>query len=120
VTVVLGVGLSSRATSTEVRDLVGALLRAHRLTISDVSAIATRQRFVDDPRLALGPPVVGFSDVALQRASPAPPARTVGIPARVAEAAARLAVPGEDVRVSAVERSPHATAALARPIEAER
>ncbi len=78
--VVVGVGLSSRATATEVRDLVGAALRAHRLALDDVQAIATRTSLAGDPRLQLGLPVVGVADDVLVDRSDLPSARSASRP----------------------------------------
>lgn len=116
--VVVGVGLSSQASAAEVADLLGEVLRRHDLRLADVGVIATRQRFVADPRLQLGRPVVGFSDSDLEQAS-SPPLRTTGIRAKVAETAARLATAvdgGTAWIVTPVERSAHVTVALARPV----
>ena len=108
--VVVGVGLSSRATATEVRDLVGAALRAHRLALDDVQAIATRASLAGDPRLQLGLPVVGVADDVLVDRSE-PPERSVGIPARVAETAA-LVTGGAEELLEPVRRSAGVTVAL--------
>ena len=108
--VVVGVGMSSKATRSEIADLLAGLLVRHGLTMGDVTTIATRRCFVGDERLALGPAVVGFADDELVAAS-APPARSVGLPARVAETAAALAsghAPGTEAWIA---RSAHATAA---------
>ena len=109
--VVVGVGLSSRATATEVRDLVGAALRAHRLALDDVQAIATRTSLAGDPRLQLGLPVVGVADDVLVNRSELSE-RSVGIPARVAETAA-LVTGGAEELLEPVRRSAGVTVALA-------
>jgi cobalamin biosynthesis protein CbiG len=109
--VVVGVGLSSRATAGEVRALVDEALVAHRLGLSDVEAIATRASLAGDPRLALGPPVVGVPDEVLEERSD-PPERSVGIRARVAETAA-LVAGGSAELLEPVRRSAGATVALA-------
>ncbi|MCU1500794.1 MAG: Cobalamin synthesis C-terminus [Ilumatobacteraceae bacterium] len=106
----LGIGMSSRATATEVRELVEAALAEHRLTLDEVALIATRQRFAGDPRLRLGPPVSGIDDDALEAAS-LPCTRSFGIRARVAETAAALAAGGHVV--GTVQRSAHVTLAVA-------
>jgi cobalamin biosynthesis protein CbiG len=108
---VVGIGLSSEATTDEVARLLSRLLEDAELSLADVDAIATRQRFVDDVRLALGPPIVGFDDDVLIAAS-APVARTIGIPARVAETAASLFVGSDVDQHWAMARSAHVTAAL--------
>ncbi len=105
---VLGIGLSSRASSDEVRQLVEEALREHALDLADVAVIATRRRFAADARLRLGPPVVGFADAELESASE-PCARTFGIHARVAETAAGLAGSGV---VGPLRRSAHVTLAI--------
>lgn len=113
--VVLGIGLASSATLEEVRTLVDTVLQRHRVGLDDVAAIATRDRFVDDERLQLGPPVVGYPDTLLEAAS-APCTRTVGIRARVAETAALLASGGEASTgqpAVPVARSAHVTVAIA-------
>ncbi|MEX2626193.1 MAG: cobalamin biosynthesis protein [Ilumatobacteraceae bacterium] len=112
--VVVGVGMSSRATATEVRSLVEAALRGRHLDLDDVTAIATRERFVRDPRLDLGRRVVGVDDHHLEAVS-VPVERTVGLRARVAETAAlTIASRGEGATLlGAVERSAHATVAIA-------
>ncbi len=74
----------------------------------DVEAIATRACFVADDRLALGPPVIGFADDVLIAAS-SPTERTVGIPARVAETAARIAVGADPAAELRTARSAHTT-----------
>ena len=87
---VVGVGVSSGASTDEVTALVATLVREAGLDIADVEAIATRSSLASDPRLALGPRVVGFTDDELVAAS-RPTTRSIGIPARVAETAALLA-----------------------------
>jgi hypothetical protein len=118
VTTVLGIGLSSNATADEVAALASAVLAAADRRLADVRVVATRSRFVGDTRLALGPPVVGFEDDVLVRASERP-SRAVGIPARVAETAARLAASGAPV-IERVARSAHVTVALVDDVEATR
>jgi hypothetical protein len=112
--VVLGVGMSSKATSGEVRALVDAALSDRCLVLDDVVVVATRERFVSDERLAFGRPVVGIADATLEAAS-APCERSFGLRARVAETAALLTAstrfPGH--LVGAVERSAHVTVAVA-------
>ena len=119
--VVLGVGMSSKATAEEVRTLVAAALGHHHLQLSDVAVVATRQQFVLDGRLALGRPVTGVADEELVAQS-GPCERTVGLCARVAETAAllaanRLASEGRAATLLApVQRSAHATVALVLPV----
>lgn len=107
---VLGIGLSSRATAEEVADLVHAVLAEAGRTMADVDLVATRACFVADARVALGPEVVGFGDDVLVAGSD-PPERAIGIPARVAETAARLAA-GDGAAAARVARSAHVTVAL--------
>lgn len=109
--VVVGVGLSSAATSDEVRQLVVEVLDRHGLPFPP-TAIATRARFVDDPRLDLGCRVIGVDDDELLATS-APVSRTLGIAARVAETAAVLATRPGGRLLGASQRSAHATAAVA-------
>lgn len=115
--VVIGVGLSSAATASEVRTLVDELRRELGVAIDQIAVIATRECLVDDPRLTLGPPVLGLNDDDLVARS-APVERPFGIQARVAETAA-LAVAsatGGAQLLTPVRRSAHATAAAARPM----
>lgn len=112
--VALGIGMSSKATAEEVRELVQRALQQRRLDLGDVQVVATRDRFTHDTRLDLGLPVNGVSDDRLVAAS-APCDRPVGLPARVAETAALLAVgEGDAELIGPVDRSPHATVAVAR------
>lgn len=113
--IVVGVGLSSSATAAEVRATVALALAEHERTLADVAAIATRTRFLDDPRLRLGPPLVGVDDDALVAAS-APTTRPRGIAARVAETAALLAARRGDAAgelLGPSRRSAHVVAAVA-------
>lgn len=112
---VIGIGLSSSATTSEVEALVGGLLRELGVGLADVAAIATRERFVGDPRLTIGPPVISIVDHELVARS-APVERSVGIPARVAETAALAvaAAHGRAQLLALVRRSAHVTAAVAR------
>lgn len=112
--VVLGIGLSSKATAEEVRTLVHHALSDRQLDLANVCVVATRDRFVDDHRLDLGVPVDGMTDERLLAAS-APCARPIGLQARVAETAALLATGCEDAAlIGQVERSAHATVAVAQ------
>lgn len=113
-TVVVGIGMSSRATVGEVQDLIDEVLRAASLTRADIAAVATRQCFSDDARLPAGIAVDLVPDADLVAASP-PPDRTVGIPAQVAVTAATLATQrrwGSAQVVVPPRRSRHATAAI--------
>lgn len=112
---VLGVGMSSKATADEVRGLAVRVSEAAGVTLGSVTAVATRERFVGDDRLRFGPPVVGVADGILLDRYPVPDRvdgdRRFG--ARVAEGCA-LAVAGEPAELLvATTRSAHATAALA-------
>ena len=109
--VVIGVGLSSKADAAEVRLLVENALADRALGLDDVATIATRSKFTDDPRLHLGPPVIGYPDEVLEEKS-APCERTVGIRARVAETAAMLASGVDPGAVDALWRSAHVSVAL--------
>ncbi len=118
--VVLGVGMSSKATAKEVRTLVVAALNDRHLQFDDVAVVATRQQFVLDQRLAFGKPVTGVADERLVAAS-VPCTRTVGLCARVAETAALLAAiqlgseGSTAILLGSVQRSAHATVAIAAP-----
>ena len=118
--VVLGIGMSSKATAEEVRALVSAALRGHQLQLGDVAVVATRQQFAFDKRLAFGRPVTGVSDQRLVAES-GPCERTVGLCARVAETAALLAATQLGSQgttatlLGSVQRSAHATVAIAAP-----
>lgn len=111
--VVLGVGMSSKATAAEVRTLIDDALRTRNLRFDDIDIVATRERFLLDDRLAFGLPVVGIDDARLE-ASSAPCVRTVGIKARVAETAALLAASAAAHLLGPVERSAHVTVAVVR------
>jgi len=111
--VVLGIGLSSQATADEVRALVHHALSDRHLDLADVCLVATRDRFVHDRRIDLGVPVDGVTDEHLVAAS-APCTRPVGLQARVAETAALLAAGSRDALIGPVERSAHATVAVAQ------
>jgi cobalamin biosynthesis protein CbiG len=109
--VVVGIGLSSAATTDDVRALVDEALATRGHSRQAVAMVATRTKFVADPRLDLGYPIIGIDDERLEAAS-APVDRAVGIQARVAETAALLALPGAHI-VGPVERSTHVTVAVA-------
>lgn len=111
--VVLGIGLSSKATAEEVRSLVDLALTNRRLDLGDVCLVATRDRFGLDVRVDLGVPIDAMTDERLVAAS-APCARPIGLQARVAETAAVLAAGSREALIGPVERSAHATVAVAR------
>jgi hypothetical protein len=111
---VLGVGMSSKATAEEVRDLVRQVVGQAHVDLDAIALVATRDRFVADDRVRLGPPVAGVADATLLDRYPAPE-RTVGrgFAARVAEGCA-MAAAGESAELLVgTTRSAHATAALA-------
>lgn len=109
--VVVGVGISTRATRDEVADLVRSTL-AHHCVQSAAVTIATRAVFAEDERLQLGCLVIGIEDDELIAHS-RPVDRSIGIPARVAETAARLAAGPNGRLLGRTHRSSHATAAVA-------
>lgn len=110
---VLGVGLSSKASRQEVRELVDAVVTQAVLGMDAIGFVATRVRFVDDDRLRLGPPVLAIDDDVLLAQYPAPLRTDGGFAARVAEGCALTgAGPGAELLVATI-RSAHATAALA-------
>lgn len=110
---VLGLGLSSKATAREVLDLVETVIAQAAVSLDAIGFVATRARFVDDDRARLGPPVLGVDDSELLAQHPAPPRSGAGFAARVAEGCALIgAGPGAELIV-ATTRSAHATAALA-------
>jgi len=114
--VVVGVGMSSKATAAEVRTLVISALRDHRLSLDDVAAVATRERLVRDRRLDLGTPVVAVPDDVLVAASE-PCDRVIGLPARVAETAALVTIGEDAATLIGVARSAHATVAIAARVD---
>lgn len=110
---VLGVGMSSKATRREVRDLVDTVVAQAAVGLDAINLVATRIRFVDDERVRFGPPVLGVDDSDLLAQHPAPPRPDGGFAARVAEGCALTgAGPGAELLVGTT-RSAHATAALA-------
>ncbi|MFV0523350.1 MAG: hypothetical protein ACK5RL_02510 [Acidimicrobiales bacterium] len=109
--VVVGVGMSSRATRDEILALVTATL-AHAGHNFPPGTIATRSHFVGDPRLDLGCPIVAFDDQLLVDRSP-PLDRRAGLPARVAETAAALAARIDVADVGPTARSAHVAVAVA-------
>jgi cobalamin biosynthesis protein CbiG len=110
--VIVGIGLSSRASAEEVERLVRELLSRHGLAFPP-DVIATRARFTADPRVALGCPVVGIDDDELLAASPPVPRRR-GLPAQVARTAALLAAGPGGCLLEPDGRSRYVTAAVAR------
>lgn len=110
---VLGVGLSSKATRREVRELVDKVVAQAAVGLDAVALVSTRKRFVDDDRVQLGPAVLGVDDGDLLARYPAPTRPDGGLAARVAEGCALTgAGPGAELLVATM-RSAHATAALA-------
>ena len=112
---VLGVGMSSKATGDEVRRLVERVVETAGVGLDAVGAVATRERFVDDERLRLGPPVLGVADTVLldryPTAGPDVGDRRFG--ARVAEGCALTGAGEQSELLVATTRSAYATAALA-------
>ncbi|HEX4866809.1 MAG TPA: cobalamin biosynthesis protein [Acidimicrobiales bacterium] len=110
---VLGIGLSSKATRLEVHELVDTVAAHAAVCLDAIGLVATRMRFVDDDRVRFGPPILGVDDSDLLAQYPAPPRPVGGFAARVAEGCALTgAGPGAELLV-ATTRSAHATAALA-------
>jgi len=110
---VLGVGLSSKATRNEVRELVHTVAAKAAVGLEAIGLVATRMRFVDDDRVRFGPVVIGVDDNDLLAQYPEAPRPDGGFAARVAEGCALTgAGPGAELLV-ATTRSAHATAALA-------
>jgi len=107
----LGVGLSSKATGDEVHGLVDEVLLQAGLPLQDIELLATRFRFVDDPRVRIGPPVVGVEDAVLLDRFPEP--GRVGFAARVAEGCAIIGAGSGAELLVPTTRSAHATMALA-------
>ncbi len=110
---VLGVGMSSKATRREVRELVDTVVAQASVRLDAIGLVATRMRFVVDDRVRFGPVVLGVDDSDLLAQYPAPSRPDGGFAARVAEGCALTgAGPGAELLV-ATTRSAHATAALA-------
>ena len=107
----LGVGVSSKATGHEVRGLVDEVLRQAGLPLDAIALLATRMRFVDDPRVSIGPPVVGVEDAVLLDRFPE--SGRVGFAARVAEGCALIGAGSGAELVVPTIRSAHVTMALA-------
>ncbi len=115
--IVVGVGLSTRATSDEVGVLVAAALAEGGVDRAEVRCLATIDHHQQDPRLtALGWSVDGWGAdelAVVATASPSERARLEVGAASVAEAAARLSAgPGARLAVPK-RRSAHATVAIA-------
>jgi cobalamin biosynthesis protein CbiG len=118
VTVVVGIGASSRATAEEINALVHEALAGAGLPAADVSGVATIAARAGDPRLAaLGWPITGFDAAELAVV----PVATEGArvfeavgTASVAEAAALLAAGTGSHLIAPKRRSAHATIALAQ------
>lgn len=110
---VLGIGMSSKATRQEVRELVDTVIGQAAVNLDAINLVATRIRFVGDERARFGPPVLGVDDGALLDQYPAPQRPDEGFAARVAEGCALTgAGPGAELLVGTT-RSAHATVALA-------
>jgi cobalamin biosynthesis protein CbiG len=109
--VVIGIGLSSRATAEDVALAVDEALRSVRLA-APPSAVATRAVLANDARLRLGLPVIGIEDAELVHRS-RPVERAVGVPARVAETAALLAAGDGSRLLGPTHRLAHVTVAVA-------
>jgi hypothetical protein len=109
--VVLGLGLSSKATRGEVRDLVEGVILRGDIPIEGVRLVATRMRFVDDERVRVGPPIIGVEDATLLDRFPV--SGRVGFAARVAEGCALIGAGIDAELLVSTTRSTHATAALA-------
>jgi hypothetical protein len=103
--------MSSKATGDDVRGLVDDVLMQAGLPIGAIELLATRMRFVDDPRVRIGPPVVGVEDdVLLDRF---PESGRVGFAARVAEGCALVGAGSGAELLVPTTRSAHVTVALA-------
>ena len=109
--VVLGIGLSSRATAEDVALAVDEALCRVGLA-APPAAVATRTVLADDARLRLGWPVIGIDDAELVHRS-RPVERAVGLPARVAETAALLAAGDGSRLLGPTHRLAHVTVAVA-------
>jgi hypothetical protein len=115
---VLGVGMSSKATVEEVRELARRVVDQAGFRLDAVALVATRERFAADERVRLGPPVVAVDDAVLLDRFPAPQRSDGGgFAARVAEGCAMTAAGESAELLVGTTRSPHATAAIASPGE---
>jgi hypothetical protein len=110
---VLGIGMSSKATVDEVRELALSVVGQAGVGLDAVAVVATRERFDADDRVRIGPPVVGVPDALLLDRYPSE--RTGGFAARVAEGCALTAAGASAELLVPTTRSAHATAALAAP-----
>lgn len=108
---VLGVGMSSKATRAEVREIIDEIIRRAEVSIEEVGFVATRMQFVDDDRLRIGLEVIGVDDTVLLETYPS--RDRIGFAARVAEGCALLGAGAGSELVAGPIRSAHATAALA-------
>jgi hypothetical protein len=103
--------MSSKATANEVRGLVDEVLLQAGLPLRAIEWLAARMRFVDDPRVNIGLPVVGVEDAVLLERFPG--AGRVGFAARVAEGCALIGAGNGAELVVPTTRSAHVTMALA-------
>jgi len=112
---VLGIGMSSKATRSEVLGLVEEVVGRADLDLEAVSLVATLRRFVGDERARLGPPIIGVDDATLLDQFPAAHRAGTGtrLAARVAEGCALTAAGAGAQLLVGTTRSAHATAALA-------
>lgn len=114
---VVGVGLSSAATASDVADAVTAALASGGIDRSAVRVVATREPLATDPRiLALGLPIQWFAAELLAGVVVANPSERVAAAvttASVAEAAALLAAGATAELVLPKQRSAHVTVAIA-------
>ncbi len=110
---VLGIGMSSKATRQEVRELVDTVIAQAAVSLGAVNLVATRMRFVDDDRARFGPTVLGVDDSDLLDQYPAPQRPDDGFAARVAEGCALTGAGPDAELLVGTTRSAHATAALA-------
>ena len=109
---VLGVGMSSKATRAGVARLVEEVVTMANSPIESVAVLATRSKFVADERLQLGMMIVGIDDEDLLALWGAP--RPAGFAARVAEGCAMIGA-GERARLLvAPRRGTFVTVALAQ------
>jgi cobalamin biosynthesis protein CbiG len=115
---VVGIGMGSTATATEVAALVRDALSLAGCEPGEVVAVATIDTKAAEPAIAsLGWPVVAFPAAELQAVTvPHPSGRAAAATgtASVAEAAALLAAGAGAELVVTKRASPHATVAVAR------
>lgn len=67
---VLGIGMSSKATRQEVRELVDKVIGQAAVRFDAVSLVATRMRFVDDDRARFGPLISASTTVLSSTSTP--------------------------------------------------